>query len=115
MNPIILRSPINRGFTLWPFIFMPDHAQGKPEYLAHEMVHWKRQAWWTPVWVLLYLLFKSFRWREEKLAFYTEIRFLVDTGSYVNRFYYISGMVNEYRDMVGVHEATVFVNQTADG
>lgn len=55
------------GFTMWPFIFVSPDAD--KTIIPHEMVHYKRQAWWSPIWLLLYLLLPSFRLKEEVLAY----------------------------------------------
>ena len=60
------------GVTLWPFIFVAPWADAT--IIPHEMVHYKRQAWWSPVWWVLYLLVPSFRLKEEVLAYKESIR-----------------------------------------
>ena len=73
---MIIYIPLDRGFTIWPFIFIPERVRGtiaEEPYLAHEMVHCRRQAWWTLLWVLLYFTSKRFRMREETLAHAAEI------------------------------------------
>jgi hypothetical protein len=60
------------GITLWPFIFISPSADAT--IIPHEMVHYKRQVWWSPVWWLLYLLVPSFRLKEEVLAYKESIR-----------------------------------------
>jgi hypothetical protein len=55
------------GVTAWPFIFINRDAD--KTILPHEMVHYERMAWWTPVWWALYLLSPAFRLREEVLAY----------------------------------------------
>jgi hypothetical protein len=64
------------GITLWPFIFVAPWADAT--IIPHEMVHYKRQAWWSPVWLLLYLLVPSFRLKEEVLAYKESIRMGMD-------------------------------------
>jgi len=61
------------GITAWPFIFVMPGADAT--VLPHEMVHYRRQAWWSPVWWLLYLLVPSFRLKEEVLAYKESMRF----------------------------------------
>lgn len=60
------------GITAWPFIFVTPSADAT--VLPHEMVHYRRQAWWSPVWWLLYLLVPSFRLKEEVLAYKESMR-----------------------------------------
>ena len=55
------------GIAAWPFIFVAPGSDAT--IIPHEMVHYKRQAWWSPVWWLLYLLVPSFRLKEEVLAY----------------------------------------------
>jgi hypothetical protein len=61
------------GITLWPCIFVAPWSDAT--IIPHEMVHYRRQAWWSPVWLLLYLLMPSFRLKEEVLAYKESIRF----------------------------------------
>lgn len=60
------------GVTVWPFIFISPTAD--ETIIPHEMVHYKRQAWWSPVWWALYLLIPSFRLKEEVLAYKASIQ-----------------------------------------
>lgn len=69
--PFLIPSGFD-GITGWPFINvrnLNDHG-----LIAHEMVHYKRMAWWTPIWWLLYVLIPSFRIKEEVLAYKESIR-----------------------------------------
>jgi hypothetical protein len=60
--------------TAWPFIFInPDYKDDKA-LLAHEMVHYKEQAWISPVWWLRYALSKSFRVAAEVRAYRVSIK-----------------------------------------
>ncbi len=60
------------GITVWPFIFVAPWADAT--IIPHEMVHYRRQAWWSPVWLLLYFFAPSFRLKEEALAYKESIR-----------------------------------------
>lgn len=60
------------GITLWPFVFVVPWADDT--VVPHEMVHYRRQAWWSPIWWLLYLLVPSFRLREEVLAYQESVK-----------------------------------------
>jgi hypothetical protein len=60
------------GITLWPFIFVTPWVDAT--VIPHEMVHYRRQAWWSPVWWLLYLLVPSFRLKEEVLAYKVSVQ-----------------------------------------
>jgi hypothetical protein len=54
------------GITIWPFILMrmKDDA-----LLAHEMVHYKEQAWIAPIWWIRYALDRKFRVAAEARAY----------------------------------------------
>ena len=61
------------GFSFWPFIFVrPEHRR---DFLLieHELVHYREQAWITPLWVLLYLLSRKFRLTAEVRAYTRQI------------------------------------------
>ena len=51
----------------------------RPEYrsdfslIEHELVHYREQAWITPLWVLLYLLSRKFRLAAEVRAYICQI------------------------------------------
>lgn len=60
------------GITVWPFIFVTPWADAT--VIPHEMVHYKRQAWWSPIWWMLYLLVPWFRLEEEMLAYKESIQ-----------------------------------------
>lgn len=73
---ILYTSLLSRGFTLWPFIILPERIKGKMAeipYLEHEKAHYISQAWWSPIWIILYFVSKSFRWKEEKKAFSAQL------------------------------------------
>jgi hypothetical protein len=61
------------AFTAWPFIVVkPEHADNVA-LIAHEMVHYKEQAWITPIWWLRYALSKTFRIAAEVKAYKVQI------------------------------------------
>lgn len=55
------------GVTVWPFIFVVD--KNDTSLIAHEMVHYREQAWISPIWFLRYWLSKSFRVAAEVRAY----------------------------------------------
>ena len=57
------------AITIWPLILIKPERIHDAGLLAHEMVHYRRQTWVTPLWWLAYLLAPSFRLREEVLAY----------------------------------------------
>ena len=67
---------ISRGFSafcLWPFIFVrPEHCNDNA-LIEHELVHYREQAWITPVWVFLYLVSRKFRLAAEVRAYNRQI------------------------------------------
>ena len=65
-----------KGFSavsLWPFIFVRPEHRSDTALIEHELVHYKEQAWITPVWVLLYLVFRKFRLAAEVRAYTRQI------------------------------------------
>jgi hypothetical protein len=67
------------AFTVWPFIVVrPEHADDKG-IIAHENVHFKEQAWITPIWWLRYALSKKFRVDAEVRAYKAQINMNVLT------------------------------------
>lgn len=46
------------AITIWPFIFM---TKKDDQLLTHEMVHFKEQAWITPIWFARYIFSTKFR------------------------------------------------------
>ena len=73
---IIRTNFVPHGFdalTLWPFILVrPQQAENFP-LIAHEMVHYREQAWITPFWIARYLLSKKFRFDAEVRAYRIQI------------------------------------------
>ena len=73
---IISTNLIPKGFSavsLWPFIFVRPEHRSDTALIEHELVHYKEQAWITPVWVLLYLVFRKFRLAAEVRAYTRQI------------------------------------------
>lgn len=109
---MIVYLDIQRGFSFWPLIVMPKRLKGgvrEQAYLEHEQTHYKRQRWWTPIWIILYFLSKSFRWQEEKLAFKAEIEHLINAGIPINRYLYVEDISEDYWGMCTVQQAAEFV------
>jgi hypothetical protein len=74
---IISCDMVPRGYdaiTFWPFILVRPKDRGNAALIEHEEVHYRRQAWITPFWLLAYWLSKSFRWQEEVLGYRAEIK-----------------------------------------
>lgn len=64
------------AITIWPFIFV-DNWHGlhhDPALLDHEMVHYREQAWITPIWWLRYAFSKSFRVNAEAKAYAVQVQ-----------------------------------------
>ena len=61
------------GFCLWPCIFVRPELRHDLALIQHEMVHYREQAWITPVWVLCYLIFPKFRLAAEVRAYSSQI------------------------------------------
>ena len=74
---IVCTNLILKGFSaisLWPFIFVrPEHRSDNSQ-IEHELVYYKKQAWITPMWVLLYLVSRKFRLAAEVRAYTRQIQ-----------------------------------------
>lgn len=73
---IIQTKGIPKNFaamTLWPFIFIRPERHNDESLIAHEMIHYREQAWSTPWWVMRYLLSKQFRLAAEVRAYKVQI------------------------------------------
>jgi len=73
---IVCTNLVPKGFSaisLWPFIFVrPEHCNDTA-LIEHELVHYKEQAWITPMWVILYLVSRKFRLAAEVRAYSRQI------------------------------------------
>jgi len=104
---------IQRGFSAWPLIAIPERLNSsvtRHAYIVHEQTHYKRQRWWTPIWIARYFTSKAFRWQEEKLAYATEIKHLQTAGIHVDKNKYVEALVKEYWGMCTKEQAEDFVN-----
>lgn len=63
------------GISAWPFVLIRPAHKDDIGLREHELVHYRRQAWITPVWFLQYWFSKNFRLAEEALAYRTSIKF----------------------------------------
>ena len=73
---IISTNLISSGFaafSLWLFIFVRPESRHDLALIEHELVHYREQAWITPVWVLLYLVSRKFRFVAEVRAYTRQI------------------------------------------
>ena len=73
---IISTNFVPRGFSafcLWPFIFIRPEHRHELAVIVHELVHYREQAWVTPVWVFLYLVSRKFRLAAEVRAYNRQI------------------------------------------
>lgn len=61
------------AFSLWPFIFVRPEHRNDLCLIEHELVHYREQAWITPLWVFLYLASRKFRLRAEVRAYTRQI------------------------------------------
>ena len=74
---IVSTNLIFKGFSacsLWPFIFVRPEHRNDIALIEHELVHYKEQAWITPVWVILYLVSRKFRLAAEVRAYTRQIQ-----------------------------------------
>lgn len=73
---IVTTNFIPRGFdalTLWPFIFVRPQCRSNRPLIEHELVHYREQAWITPIWIARYLLSRKFRMAAEVRAYTRQI------------------------------------------
>lgn len=73
---IVTTNFIPRGFdavSVWPFIFVRPEMAGNKGLIEHEMVHYREQAWLTPLWWARYLASPSFRQAAEVRAYKRQI------------------------------------------
>ena len=73
---IVCTNLIPEGFSavsLWPFILVRPEHRNNTALIEHELVHYREQAWITPVWVLLYLVSRKFRLGAEIRAYTRQI------------------------------------------
>lgn len=73
---IVKTKFIPKGFqamSLWPFILvLPEHSSNTG-LIEHELVHYREQAWVTPIWWFKYIFNKSFRLAAEVRAYKRQI------------------------------------------
>lgn len=73
---IIFTNLVPPGFdaiTLWPLILVRPGVRGDAGLIEHELVHYREQAWITPIWVVRYLLSRRFRLAAEARAYRRQI------------------------------------------
>lgn len=73
---IVFTNWVPKGFSaiaLWPFILVRPEHRGDATLIEHELVHYREQAWITPLWVLLYLASRKFRLAAEVRAYTRQI------------------------------------------
>lgn len=73
---IVATNLIPKGFSalsLWPFILVRPEQRSNIALIQHEMVHYREQAWITPIWVLRYLISRKFRLQAEVRAYIRQI------------------------------------------
>ena len=73
---IVSTNLIPKGFSayaLWPLILVRPEHRSDIALIEHELVHYREQAWITPVWVLLYLVARKFRLAAEVRAYARQI------------------------------------------
>ncbi|WP_156955230.1 hypothetical protein [Polaromonas glacialis] len=76
MAMIVSTNLVPKGFSacsLWPFIFVRPEHRTDTALIEHELVHYREQAWMTPIWVLLYLVSRKFRLAAEVRAYTRQI------------------------------------------
>jgi len=73
---IVCTDLIFKGFSacaLWPFIFVRPEHRNDIALIEHELIHYREQAWITPLWVLRYLVSRKFRFDAEVRAYTRQI------------------------------------------
>lgn len=61
------------GMTVWPLILLRPASRGDRGLIEHELVHYREQAWCTPIWWARYLLSPAFRQAAEVRAYRRQI------------------------------------------
>lgn len=61
------------AITFWPFVFVRPGSRDDKGLIGHELVHYREQAWRTPVWWARYLLSPMFRQAAEVRAYRRQI------------------------------------------
>ncbi|NDP63462.1 hypothetical protein [Polaromonas sp.] len=75
---VVSTNLIPKSFSaccLWPFIFVRPEQSSNNALIEHELVHYREQAWITPVWVILYFVSRKFRLAAEVRAYTRQIEF----------------------------------------
>ena len=72
------------AFSAFPFIFVRPNSVNDQALIAHEMVHYREQAWQTPIWWLRYWLFKHFRLAAEVRAYKVSVQHGMDEAVAAN-------------------------------
>lgn len=62
------------AFSLWPLVFVRPEHRSNMALIEHELVHYREQAWITPLWVFLYLISRKFRFAAEVRAYKQQIK-----------------------------------------
>ena len=73
---IVASNFVPRGFdamAIWPLILIRPGVRDDAGVIEHELVHYREQAWITPVWVARYLLSRRFRLAAEARAYKRQI------------------------------------------
>jgi len=111
---MIIHIPINRGFSFWPFIFMPSRLKETPAYkayLMHEQVHHRRQGIGVVWWVLKWFFNRKFRHDEELLAFEVQLNQLKQDKVKYLKHKMTNGIAYGYRKAFTLEEATALVEK----
>lgn len=66
---VIYSKLLMRGICLWPLIILPEWARGDIAQVAHERRHYRQQSCLLPVWWVLYVASKRFRFYSEVEAY----------------------------------------------
>lgn len=106
---MLFYTPATRGFTLYPFIFIPKRIKGTDyelPYIEHEKVHYYQQQNSNIFWIIKYLTNKRFRWQQEQEAFLAEIKQLKRQNLKVNYEKYKTILLTEYFSMATENEIT---------
>lgn len=61
------------AITIWPFILIRPECRGDQALIEHEMIHYREQAWVTPIWLLRYKFSRRFRMAAEVRAYKRQI------------------------------------------
>jgi hypothetical protein len=107
-------SKITNGMsvTVWPFIFISYYHRGNDDVLDHERVHYREQAWQSPVWIYKYLRSPKYRLEKEKAAYRETMASLIRSKQAVSFNRIANLMSTQYRGIISYIDAYKWAKET---